>query len=222
MTTLSDGRVLVVGGTSSNGSNLPPLKSAELYDPVSGAWTGAADPGVARESHGATLLPNGEVLITGGSGVSDCFASAELYDPVGGHWNPTGDMTGPRRFHSLTVLPSGLVLAAAGGDCTMVLSTSEIYDPSAGKWSQAADLKHVRRYHSATLLQSGKVLIAGGDDGTSGIPKGLVSSGLFEHYIDILRLEDHGYSAENNSVDLLRAHKLREDDLESFPEVGQA
>lgn len=179
MTTLSDGRVLVVGGTSSDGSSLPALQSAELYDPVSGTWTRTPDLGAARESHAATLLPNGQVLVTGGSGVSDCLASAELYDPVGGHWNPTGDMTGPRRFHSLTVLPSGWVLAAAGGDCTMVLSTSEIYDPSAGKWSQAADLTQVRRYHSATLLQSGKVLIAGGDDGTSGIQKGLTTSELF-------------------------------------------
>lgn len=178
MTTLSDGRVLVAGGTSSSGTVEPVLQSAEIYDPVVGTWSPAGDLTTARYGHTATLLPVGQVLVTGGYGNSGCLASAELYDPAAGGWTATGSMNVPRRSHTMTVLPNGLVLAAGGG-CGAALNSSEMYDPSGGSWSPAATLTQARRYPSATLLDSGKVLLAGGDDGTSGIEKGFTSSELF-------------------------------------------
>lgn len=62
------------------------LSAAELYDPASGTFTSTADMTAARESHTATLLPNGEVLVVGGadgtlgySATTTVLATAELY-----------------------------------------------------------------------------------------------------------------------------------------------
>src|SRR5262245_37156685 len=56
-----------------------------------------------RSGHTATLLENGEVLITGGS--QERPASAELFDPVTNTFVPTGNMTTGRLGNSATLLP---------------------------------------------------------------------------------------------------------------------
>ncbi len=83
-TTLAGGKVLVAGGSPVEG--LPHItNSAELYDPATGTWSNIATLNVARYSHTATLLPNGKVLVVGGSRCDSngCFTlnNAELYDP---------------------------------------------------------------------------------------------------------------------------------------------
>src|SRR5438309_2070364 len=50
----------------------------------------------ARAGHTATLLPNGKVLVAGGGGNLDIFASAELYDPASGSWAATGSLATAR------------------------------------------------------------------------------------------------------------------------------
>jgi hypothetical protein len=62
--------VLVIGGT--DGSN--PLTVAELWDPVSGAFTEAASLPAPRAFHVATTLADGRVLVTGSIRESDVWA----------------------------------------------------------------------------------------------------------------------------------------------------
>jgi hypothetical protein len=94
---LSDGRVLVVGGDTGifepDGSSVfgGSLASAEIFDPSSGTFAAAGNMNTARTEAQATLLNNGDVLITGGltyCGI-DCFhgsvATAELYRPPSRH-----------------------------------------------------------------------------------------------------------------------------------------
>jgi hypothetical protein len=77
-TLLLDGRVLVTGdrGEDLSAPGLEErLRSAELYDPTSGTWSATARM-LANGGHTATLLPDGKVLVPGGTN-----GFAELYDP---------------------------------------------------------------------------------------------------------------------------------------------
>ncbi|HZI06790.1 MAG TPA: kelch repeat-containing protein, partial [Archangium sp.] len=66
---LPNGKVLVMGGgTDEYGGAV--LASAELFDPATGIWMYTGNLGSARRYHTATLLPNGLVLIAGGSDAS--------------------------------------------------------------------------------------------------------------------------------------------------------
>lgn len=68
----------------------------------SGTFTKTGSMNVARISHTATLLMNGEVLVAGGdnSSLGDShLSSAELFNPSTGSWTLTGSMTTPRQNH---------------------------------------------------------------------------------------------------------------------------
>ena len=62
--------------------------------PQSGTFTLTGSLNTARYDHTATLLQNGEVLVTGGLGANfTVLASAEVYNPTNGKWNVTGSMS---------------------------------------------------------------------------------------------------------------------------------
>ncbi len=138
----------------------------------SGTFTRTGDLTTGRESHTATLLTNGKVLITGGWAIATdwpVWASAELYDPSTGSFTRTGDMTTARANHSATLLPDGKVLITGGFSSIVVgsswngaLTSAELYDPSTGSFIRTGDMSTARYGHTATLLPNGKVLIAGG------------------------------------------------------------
>jgi hypothetical protein len=59
--------------------------SVELYDLGTGSWTATEPMPEARRDFTATLLPDGTVLVAGGSGSDfNALTSAELYDPGSG------------------------------------------------------------------------------------------------------------------------------------------
>ena len=180
-TLLKDGRVLVAGGGQGpdwlDGYwNVP---GAELFDPVSGSFTPAGT--FARQSHTATLLPSGKVLLAGGD-LSTTTAESELYDPVTGQFQPTGSLVVARESHTATPLQDGRVLIVGGtwlqDNNWVSLSDAEIYDPVTGTFSLTGSLNDARYGHTATLLPSGKVLVTGGFI-TQG-PAGLTSAELYD------------------------------------------
>ena len=128
------------------------------------SWTVSGDLNFARESHTATLLSNGQVLVAGGR---DSFNSplnkAELYDPATGSWTTTGDLNFARTLHTATLLTNGQVLVVGGLGGTGILDQAELYDPATGSWTNTGDLAFARGSHTATL-PNGQVLVAGGFD----------------------------------------------------------
>jgi Galactose oxidase, central domain/Kelch motif len=153
----------------------PMLSPIALAPPATDpGWVFTGSLNTRRNSHTATLLPNGKVLVAGGtSGASEgTLNSAELYDPATGTWSRTGSLNVPRFQSTATLLPNGKVLVAGGiSNPTSVTATAELYDPATGTWSLTGDLNSTRFWHSATLLSNGKVLIAGGHGGQDG-PRG--------------------------------------------------
>lgn len=123
-TLLPNGKVLVTG---IDALNPPPLgsPSAEIYDPTSGSFSPTGDMGIPRYGHQATLLPYGEVLITGGA------TGAELYDPATGEFRSAGVAAG--FFGPATLLQNGEVLACGGsGDPwgNSIWATAELWSAS--------------------------------------------------------------------------------------------
>ncbi|HEY3054122.1 MAG TPA: kelch repeat-containing protein [Thermoanaerobaculia bacterium] len=77
-TLLRDGRVLVSGGSDDSGNAIGP---AEIFNPVTGAWSMAHANVVPRIGHAAVLLRDGRVLVVGGvpsASSSEAIGSAEL------------------------------------------------------------------------------------------------------------------------------------------------
>jgi N-acetylneuraminic acid mutarotase len=117
----------------------------------------------ARYYHRATLLPNGKVLVSGGTVTpgGPFLTSAELYDPASGTWTTTGSMAGTRCWHTSTLLPSGQVLVVGGYNGGRS-SGAELYNPASGTWTATGSLATGRDAQSATMLPNGRVLVAGG------------------------------------------------------------
>src|SRR5262249_31767593 len=119
----------------------------------------------------ATLLPDGRVLIAGGS-------KSEIYDPATESFTPTGNMITNQRGFTATLLTTGKVLITGGtngsNDCCATAASPELYDPLSGTFSLAGPYAemHVESlpdgysagtsgltFAAATLLSDGKVLI---------------------------------------------------------------
>ena len=84
---LPDGRVLVVGGTSSPGfyDESGAVLTPEVWDPATGTWSALNDMKIPRGYHStAVLLPDARVLAAGGGRCGTCYvehADAELFSP---------------------------------------------------------------------------------------------------------------------------------------------
>jgi hypothetical protein len=63
-TLLPDGRILIVGGWNSLKNRT--VASVDLFDPATNTFTPAAPLPASRHEQAAALLPNGDVLLTGG------------------------------------------------------------------------------------------------------------------------------------------------------------
>ncbi len=161
-TLLPNGKVLIVGGLAGRIFEGGPgvVATAELYDPATGHFTAAPPMSAPRTGHAAVLLPNGKVLVAGGTDKNDNdLASAEIYDPAANRWNATGSMLTRRVARAAVVLKDGRVLVTGGGEGR---NLAEIYDPASATWHAAGNMTSPRVKHAATLLPDGRVLITGG------------------------------------------------------------
>jgi hypothetical protein len=136
---LPSGKALVTGGVITRF----PLDSAELYDPTANTWTPTGNMTIGRYAHGATPLPDGTVLVSGGVGQPiSCgkicvgyipTARAEIYNEASGTFAPAAPLNRPLAYHSATLLTSGRALTDGGisttSICCVVVADAEAYTP---------------------------------------------------------------------------------------------
>jgi len=121
-------KVIFIGGGNA------PTTDAETIDLSQAlpAWTETGSMHFPRRQHNATILPDGTVLVTGGTrgggpvGTPEGFNDldpgqpvhiAELWDPATGQWTELAAEQMDRCYHSTAVLlPNGTVLSAGGGE----------------------------------------------------------------------------------------------------------
>lgn len=119
---LSDGNVLVAGGTSIYDVSISTtvvddaLSSVEIYNSVTRTFSLAQPMACERAKLTLTLLPSGQVLATGGisSSQNECLLACELYDPTTGQWMSTRLLNSVRYGHTTILLNNSVVLAIGG------------------------------------------------------------------------------------------------------------
>ncbi len=169
-TALADGRVLAVGGGVDISGQWYTYGSADLLDPATGLWKKAAKLHHARRAHTATLLPDGTVLVAGGTtgGKDDGteagtqLDTAEIYDPLTDTWRVLAShLVTARTFHTAALVPGGAVLLFGGLDGSGSASR-QVEGYFEGTW-QALDPLLIDRYqHASAMLDDGSVLVTGG------------------------------------------------------------
>jgi galactose oxidase len=127
------GRILVVGGGGNRSWPTPdpkataPTATAETINLNSDnpVWEGTSSMAFPRRHMNATILPDGQVLATGGTrgggfvdiSPADAVKEAELWNPSTGQWTTLAPNSIMRVYHSVSLLlPDGTVLHGSSGD----------------------------------------------------------------------------------------------------------
>jgi serpin B len=177
--TLTDGRVLVVGGTSTDGTV---VMTHELYDPATGTWSDGGRLITPRRDFVLVGLPDGSALIAGGfvGEGSEATGTAEVRDPSG-----VGLLIAPMlraaAGRSAILLGDGRVLVAGGlpgiapaeqpePPANPAIADAEIFDAAAGTWTSTTPLPEPREGGAFVTLADQTVLLVGGDAGYVGEP----------------------------------------------------
>jgi len=165
LTTLADGRVLLVGGRDRYRESEP--SDVEVYSPETDTWKPTSPLPESRSSHEATLLLDGRVLVVGGKDIGNHRMSTTLlYDPVTDKWNDAGSLSEARAGHSATLFPDGSVLVAGGSDDYLnYLCSAELFDSVSKQWRNVAKMPFARSGHGAAPLPDGRILLIGGATG---------------------------------------------------------
>ncbi len=115
---MDNGQVLIVGGSDERDSR-GAYATVEIYDPKTNRTRRAGDMNASRyKLQGTTiLLPDGRVLIAGGS------TNAEIFDPQANTFIVArGEFQSARHFATATLLQNGNVLIAGGYDDRVAVS----------------------------------------------------------------------------------------------------
>ena len=178
-TTLSDGRVVVIGGKTNNTS--PPLPatpptiadSIEIFDPNQNpaTWKPKLPPtgfNASIHSHTATRLPDDTILVIGGSDGTSSINQAGIYNPSINTWTALPPLSVPRESHVTTVIENNVYVM---GGKNYVSVNNETFSSSI----LVLDLKNpTSRYtlplnferisFTATPYLGNKILIVGGKE----------------------------------------------------------
>jgi hypothetical protein len=161
--------VVVAGGVEWMETYWSPVDRVDVFRPSQRGWVLGAPLHHPRSDHGATVLHDGRVLVTGGNADTRLLASTEIYFPRTDTWTEVAPMPRGRTQHSTVTLVDGRVLVSGGIDTNgAATDTSFIYDPRTDRWSTGPRMTVPRMQQVVVPLDTGDVLVAGGDGPASG------------------------------------------------------
>lgn len=155
-TLLANGKVLVAGGYNHSGGGVTFTASMDVFDPAANTWTrmptSLATP---RAQHAAALLPDGNLLLIGGTSKLGPLNTAERVAIDGsGTTLEASPVVG--NVTVATTLPDGTILACGDGS-----ANAYRYTPATSNWT-ASTMLGWRLIPTITLLPDGRALVAGG------------------------------------------------------------
>jgi FtsP/CotA-like multicopper oxidase with cupredoxin domain len=156
------GRVLFFAGS---GNNVPRFNAHDVrsvvWDYQAGTFHTPLTP-FDVFCAGQTVLPDGKVLVAGGTQQYDPFIglrSSWFFDPTLEEWIRLGDMEFGRWYPSLVTLGDGRAIAVSG-----ISQASEVFAPMAG-WSTLPHATDLPLYPHLLVLADGTVFYTGGQLG---------------------------------------------------------
>lgn len=176
--TLSDGRVVVIGGRDPAGAVAGAVSEVAVASGIVNVRPLRAELAHPRQGHTATRLAadiGAPLLIAGGLDDAGApVATAELYKPLSEDFSQTfaRNMVVPRSRHVAVPLPDGSVLVLGGVNAAnQPIDTVELFSLDAGFVAVGSLPPNSGRVDmSATVLPDGRVLIAGGRLTPGGAP----------------------------------------------------
>lgn len=185
-TLLDDGRVLIVGGYREGFAKT--LAGAEIFDPADDSFTRLdSEMNVGRALHTATLLPDGRVLIAGGSDSVEAIDSLALFDPATLTFTELDNVLPHRRYGHVAVLGEDAVYLIGGFDGFAMLSYVVAVSPDdfsvtdvSGRMGHESEMLETRLYPTVSELTTGGWLIAGGQTGSLSTNEFLTACEVFD------------------------------------------
>lgn len=138
---LDEGKLFIAGGAATNVAGSPSTEQAAIIDLTDSPprFQLLAPMTYARKFNNGVLLPNGEVMMIGGTTKGYEFSdwgsilTPEIWNPTTGAWRKVANLAVPRNYHSVALLlPDGRVWTGGGGlcDCTADHPDAQIYSPA--------------------------------------------------------------------------------------------
>ncbi|BDU77014.1 hypothetical protein METESE_19720 [Mesoterricola sediminis] len=135
-----------------------PGAAGERLDPATGRGRAIGPFGESRTDFQATLMPNGRVLVTGGSTRT---ATSEWFDPATGRFTAGPALTRPRQGHRALATRDGRLILLGGTDPA---APAEVLDPGASAF-KAIPGAVFGVSAEAVDLDEGRVLLIDGQSG---------------------------------------------------------
>lgn len=155
------------------------LQFCELYDSGADEWRSAGNMTYARSNFGTVKLPDGRVIVFGGSGylpeslvvapkvLPAVLSSVEIYDPDTNIWAALPAMQHAREYPVCVYMPDSNEVWVTSGAPNVVVT--EVLDVATMKWRAPSQgsIQTARQHATGGLLDADLFVTIGGDNGTA-------------------------------------------------------
>jgi hypothetical protein len=178
---MTDGRILVVGGSSSPScGTFTPQVWVDIYNPSNDTWVQGQDLPGPRASHAAALVSSTQVMVTGGQSAPNgsnpaYLATTVIFNSTGNVWSSGPTMNNGHRYHGMANMGAGsstdvLVFGGLSGDGSSPdaagpYGTTERWG-GGSSWVIASGMIQPRQWNNSVgwaVLPNGNILAALGN-----------------------------------------------------------